>query len=178
MRPDTRNFLTFVKTTAIACHQNLEALAHFLPICNSGRFYKRQKITSSVIAGSGGGGYLLKRIKKRIPKHSKEASKAPLSDRRDEISLSLAELKRVAAPPPPHLGNLPVVQNKQTLVSKKKALKHNPPTSRTPTARTSTLHPILSPSSSHLSSAYPSIIFPPLEYRTIPVYKRTNLKKW
>lgn len=40
-----------------------------------------------VIAGSGGGGHLLKRINKRIPKHPKEAPKAPLSDRRDEISL-------------------------------------------------------------------------------------------
>lgn len=34
-----------------------------------------------MVAASGGGGYLLKRIKKkRIKKHPKEASKAPLSD--------------------------------------------------------------------------------------------------
>ena len=43
----TRNFLTFVNTTAIACHQNPEALVVFLPVCNSSRVYKRQKITSS-----------------------------------------------------------------------------------------------------------------------------------
>jgi len=42
----TRNFLTFVNTTAIACHQNPEALVVFLPVCNSSRVYKRQKITS------------------------------------------------------------------------------------------------------------------------------------
>jgi len=52
----TRNFLTFVNTTAIACHQNLEALVVFLPVCNSSRVYKRQKITSTctsaVLAGA------------------------------------------------------------------------------------------------------------------------------
>jgi len=46
----TRNFLTFVNTTAIACHQNPEALVDFLPVCNSSRVYKRQKITSTVSA--------------------------------------------------------------------------------------------------------------------------------
>jgi len=35
----TRNFLTFVNTTAIAYHQNHEALTDFLPICNSSRVY-------------------------------------------------------------------------------------------------------------------------------------------
>ena len=45
----TRNFLTFVNTTAIACHQNPEALVVFLPVCNSSRVYKRQKITSTVL---------------------------------------------------------------------------------------------------------------------------------
>ena len=44
----TRNFLTFVNTTAIACHQNPEALVVFLPVCNSSRVYKRQKITSTL----------------------------------------------------------------------------------------------------------------------------------
>ena len=42
----TPNCLTFVKTTAIAYHQNPEALVDFLPICNSSRFYKRQAIRS------------------------------------------------------------------------------------------------------------------------------------
>ncbi|RPA89580.1 hypothetical protein L873DRAFT_622002 [Choiromyces venosus 120613-1] len=32
----TRNFLTFVNTTAIAYRRNLEAPAHFLPMCNTG----------------------------------------------------------------------------------------------------------------------------------------------
>jgi len=45
----TRNFLTFVNTTAIAYHQNHDALTDFLPICNSSRVYKRQKITSTVL---------------------------------------------------------------------------------------------------------------------------------
>jgi len=39
-----------------------------------------------VVAASGGG-YLLKRIKKRAPRHPKEASKAPLSDRMMEYHL-------------------------------------------------------------------------------------------
>ena len=43
----TRNCLTFVKTTAIAYGQNLEAPGNFLPVCNSSRFYKRQEITST-----------------------------------------------------------------------------------------------------------------------------------
>jgi len=45
-RASTRNFLTFVKTTAIVGHQNPEALVDFLPVpvCNSSRVYKRQKI--------------------------------------------------------------------------------------------------------------------------------------
>jgi len=43
----TPNCLTFVKTTAIAYHQKPEALVHFLPICNSSCFYKRQEIRSS-----------------------------------------------------------------------------------------------------------------------------------
>ena len=42
----TRNFLTFVNTTAIACYQNIAAPGDFLPVCNSSRVYKRQKITS------------------------------------------------------------------------------------------------------------------------------------
>jgi len=44
-------------------------------------------LSYGVIAGSGGGGHLLKGINKKIPKHPKEAPKAPLLDRRDEISL-------------------------------------------------------------------------------------------
>jgi len=44
----THNFLTFVNTTAIACHHNPEALVDFLPVYNSSRVYKRQKIKSSL----------------------------------------------------------------------------------------------------------------------------------
>jgi len=44
----TRNFLTFVNTTAIAYGQKPAAPADFLPICNSSRVYKRQKITSTI----------------------------------------------------------------------------------------------------------------------------------
>ena len=44
---NTRNFLTFVNTTAIAYHQNHETLTDCLPICNRSRVYKRQKITST-----------------------------------------------------------------------------------------------------------------------------------
>jgi len=44
----TRNFLTFVNPTAIACHHNPEALVDFLPVYNSSRVYKRQRITSSL----------------------------------------------------------------------------------------------------------------------------------
>jgi len=44
--------------------------------------------SDGVIAGSGGGCSLLKRIKKRIAKHPKEASRAPLLDHRGEISLT------------------------------------------------------------------------------------------
>ena len=43
-----RDCLTFVKTTAIAYGQILEAPGNFLPICNSSRFCKRQAITSMV----------------------------------------------------------------------------------------------------------------------------------
>ena len=46
-RTGTPNCLTFVKTTAIAYHQNPEALVDFLPICNSSRFYKIQAIRST-----------------------------------------------------------------------------------------------------------------------------------
>jgi len=42
----TRNFLMFVDTAAIACHQNPEALVDSMPICNSSRVHKRQKNTS------------------------------------------------------------------------------------------------------------------------------------
>jgi len=42
----TRNFLTFVNTTAIAYGQKISRSRGFLPIYNSGRVYKRQKITS------------------------------------------------------------------------------------------------------------------------------------
>ena len=42
----TRNVLTFVNTTTIACHQNPEALANSLPVCNSSCIHKRQDITS------------------------------------------------------------------------------------------------------------------------------------
>ena len=45
---NTCNFLTFVHTTAIAYHQNHEALIDFLPICNSSCVHKRQKITSMI----------------------------------------------------------------------------------------------------------------------------------
>jgi len=44
----TPNCLTFVKTTAIAYGQNIEAPGKILPICNSSRFYKRQAIWSSL----------------------------------------------------------------------------------------------------------------------------------
>ena len=47
----TRNFLTFVNTTAIAYHRNPEALVDFLPIWNSGCVHKRQKITSTFQSG-------------------------------------------------------------------------------------------------------------------------------
>ena len=45
---DTRNFLTFVKTTAIAYGLNLESPGNYSPIKlgNCSRFYKRQEITS------------------------------------------------------------------------------------------------------------------------------------
>ena len=45
----TRNFLTFVNTTTIVYGQKPAAPADFLPICNSSRVYKRQKITSTVL---------------------------------------------------------------------------------------------------------------------------------
>ena len=44
----TRNFLTFVKTTAIAYGQKMSQSLKILVACDSGRFYKRQKITSTV----------------------------------------------------------------------------------------------------------------------------------
>jgi len=44
----TRNFLTFVNTTAIAYGQGISRSRRFLPICNSSRVYKRRKITSTV----------------------------------------------------------------------------------------------------------------------------------
>ena len=49
-RASTRNFLTFVKTTAIAGHKNPEALVDFLPapVCNSGRVCRRRKIAGTV----------------------------------------------------------------------------------------------------------------------------------
>jgi len=50
----TRNFLTFVNTTAIACYQNIAAPGDFLPVCNSSRVYKRQKITSTVVMAKTG----------------------------------------------------------------------------------------------------------------------------
>jgi len=43
----TRNFLTFVNTTAIAYGQKIARSSNILVACNSGRVYKRQKITSS-----------------------------------------------------------------------------------------------------------------------------------
>jgi len=46
---NTPNYLTFVKTTAIAYGQNPEAPGRILPICNSSRFYKRQAIGSTVL---------------------------------------------------------------------------------------------------------------------------------
>jgi len=55
LRTSTRNFLTFVKATAIACHQNPEALVDFSPVCNSSRVYKRQKIASMGFWGLGSG---------------------------------------------------------------------------------------------------------------------------
>jgi len=43
----TRNFLTFVKTTAIAYGQKIGRSLKILVLCNSSRFYKRQAITST-----------------------------------------------------------------------------------------------------------------------------------
>jgi len=48
----TRNFLTFVNTTAIGYHRNPEAQTDFLPTCNNSCVYKRQKITSTVVLKS------------------------------------------------------------------------------------------------------------------------------
>ena len=45
----TRNFLTFVKTTAIAYWQKMDQSLKILVAWNSGRFYKRQKITSNLL---------------------------------------------------------------------------------------------------------------------------------
>ena len=42
----TRNFLTFVNTTAIAYGQKIARSLKILVLCNSSRVYKRQKITS------------------------------------------------------------------------------------------------------------------------------------
>jgi len=49
---DTGNFLTFVKTTAIAYGQKMGQSLKILVACNSGRFYKRQKVTSRRPAGA------------------------------------------------------------------------------------------------------------------------------
>jgi len=43
----TRNFLTFVNTTAIAYGQKIDQSLRILVACNSSRVYKRQKITST-----------------------------------------------------------------------------------------------------------------------------------
>jgi len=43
----TRNFLTFVNTTAIAYGQKVDQSLRILVACNSSRVYKRQKITST-----------------------------------------------------------------------------------------------------------------------------------
>ena len=43
----TRNFLTFVNTTAIAYGQKIARSLKILVLCNSSRVYKRQKITST-----------------------------------------------------------------------------------------------------------------------------------
>ena len=45
----TRNFLTFVNTTAIAYGQKIARSLMILVLCNSSRVYKRQKITSSYV---------------------------------------------------------------------------------------------------------------------------------
>jgi len=45
----TRNFLTFVNTTAIAYGQKNDQSLRILVACNSSRVYKRQKITSTAI---------------------------------------------------------------------------------------------------------------------------------
>jgi len=58
----TPNCLTFVKTTAIAYHQNPEALVDSLPICNSSRFgsifaqllaYFQRRVSGIISDGSG-----------------------------------------------------------------------------------------------------------------------------
>jgi len=43
----TRNFLTFVNTTAIAYGQKIARSLKILVLCNNSRVYKRQKITST-----------------------------------------------------------------------------------------------------------------------------------
>jgi len=45
----TRNFLTFVNATAIAYGRKIDQSLKILVACNSSRFYKRQKIASTVI---------------------------------------------------------------------------------------------------------------------------------
>ena len=47
-RSRTRNFLTFVNTTAIAYGQKIARSLKILVLCNSSRVYKRQKITSTM----------------------------------------------------------------------------------------------------------------------------------
>ena len=47
----TRNFLTFVNTTAIAYGQKIAQSLKILVLCNSSRVYKRQKITSIEVVG-------------------------------------------------------------------------------------------------------------------------------
>ena len=45
----TRNFLTFINTTAIAYGQIIARSLKILVLCNSGRVYKHQKITSTAV---------------------------------------------------------------------------------------------------------------------------------
>ena len=48
----TRNFLTFVNTTAIAYGQKIAQSLKILVLCNSSRVYKRQEITSTVVSSA------------------------------------------------------------------------------------------------------------------------------
>ena len=49
----TPNFLTFVKTTAIAYGQKIDQSLRIFVVCNSSRFYKRQPIGSRVDSPEG-----------------------------------------------------------------------------------------------------------------------------